>query len=188
MGSFLMMLAVMSSAYGVAAVGVVKTAESSGRLEPTLARPTSRLGWLGIHLVVVFVGVAIVFGAGALTLATTAEHSIAQPGFADTVLTAARVFMPSVVLVTSIPVLLFGVAPRWQGLAWAAFGVSAVLAYMGPMLKLPDELIDNSPFVAAGLAPAATANTTAIGVLLGSAAVLLIAGAALFRRRDVPSC
>ena len=93
--------------------------------------------------------------------------------------------MPALLLV-ALAVALFGLAPRWRVLAWVVFGVSAVLAYLGPGLQLPDAVMDLVPFSAVGSVPLEDPDPVAVTVELALAALLLVAGFVGLRRRDVP--
>ena len=57
---------------------------------------------------------------------------------------------------------------------------------MGPTLRLTEAQMRLSPFGAVGTAPAGPVDTAGVIVLLVGGAVLVAAGLAAFRRRDVP--
>ena len=70
----------------------------------------------------------------------------------------AAVQIPAVWVIGGVAMLLFGVLPRWSAAAWAALGLCALLAEVGPVLELPQAVLDVSPF-------------TAVPRLIGDAAV-----------------
>jgi ABC-2 type transport system permease protein len=79
-----------------------------------------------------------------------------------------------------------GLLPRLApGLSWGAVAYVVVIAIVAPPLDWPDWASDLSPFAWTPLAPI-EAWTTAVAVgLVGAVLVLLAAGFAGFRRRDL---
>jgi ABC-2 type transport system permease protein len=100
---------------------------------------------------------------------------------------AAVVQLPAVWVLAGVAVLLVGVLPRLTGLAWGALAVSLGLGLVGGALGLNHWLVDVSPFTHTPKAPASTVPAEPVVVLLAVAAVLLVAGLAGLRRRDVPA-
>ena len=79
----------------------------------------------------------------------------------------------------------FGLMPRWAGvLAWSALAASLVMGQLGALLRLPQAVLDISPFTHVPAVPAEEFSATPIRWLLGVAAVLTITGMLAFRRRD----
>ncbi|WP_299518164.1 hypothetical protein [uncultured Serinicoccus sp.] len=188
MSTFLVMLALLMSAYVLVAVGSWRREEGSGRLEVALSAPRSRSGWLGPRLLVVALGALVVGGVGALALGAGAAASLEDDAWLGEVIGAGAAQLPAVLVFLGLGAALFGWLPRVQALGWAAFAVAAVLAYLGPGLGLPPWLLDLTPFLAVGQdvvgqgpQPAALAVLTVLGL------VLLAAGFVGLRRRDVPA-
>jgi len=81
---------------------------------------------------------------------------------------------------------LFGLAPRLAVPAgWTALGVVALLTLLGPTLRLPQWVMDISPFTHVPKLPGGTFTATPLVWLTVVAAVLIAAGLAGFRRRDL---
>ena len=94
-------------------------------------------------------------------------------------------YLPATWLLTSLAAMLFGVLPRWQPAAWLLV-IHAVLAgVFGVMLRLPDWLIDLSPFSNVPQIPQESLVDAGLGIMVAVAALLLGAGLAGFRQRDI---
>jgi len=82
-------------------------------------------------------------------------------------------------------VALFGFLPRAAAGGWGVLGACALLTLFGPLLGLPDWVLDLSPFQHVPQLPAAEFAAGPLLVLCAVAAVLTAAGMAAFRRRDL---
>jgi ABC-2 type transport system permease protein len=81
----------------------------------------------------------------------------------------------------------FGVASRLAAIAWIALAGCALLEILGPLLDLPQAVMDVSPFAHSPSLPGGSADAPALVVLTAIAAALVAAGLAAFARRDVSS-
>jgi ABC-2 type transport system permease protein len=95
--------------------------------------------------------------------------------------------LPAVWVLAGVAVLLVGVLPRLTGLAWGALAVSLGLGLIGGALGLNHWLVDVSPFTHTPKAPASPVSAEPVVLLLAVAVLLLVAGLAGLRRRDVPA-
>ena len=84
-----------------------------------------------------------------------------------------------------IAVALFGWFPRWTPVAWAALVAALLLGQLGPLLQLPQWLMDVSPYAHLPAVPAEAAELAAVLGLTAVAAALIALGLAGFARRDV---
>jgi ABC-2 type transport system permease protein len=186
--AFLMaFLGVACTGYTVQALLRMHAEESGGRLEPVLATAVGRLRWLGSHVLVVGLGSALVLLAtglvgGLVYGVLTGEWSRAFGG----ILAAAAVQVPAALALGGLVVAVFGALPRWTApVAWFALAAALVMGQLGQMLRLPQWLLDVSPFTHVPAVPAEAFTATPL-VWLGAAAVALGAlGFAAFRRRDL---
>jgi ABC-2 type transport system permease protein len=179
-----LLLALLAAGYAVQAAGILHTEETAGRLEPTLAGSLSRWRWLALQVLVIVVGVLIVALAGALALALTAAWSTGEPlsGIGE----ATADFLPAVALLGAVALLLFGLLPRLQPLAWVLYAGAALVVYLGDPLDLPEWVRNLSPFHLVGSPPQETvAASTLVGLSVAALGALLIAFAG-FRRRGIP--
>ncbi|WP_344244921.1 hypothetical protein [Isoptericola hypogeus] len=179
----LVLLVLMALGAAAQVVGRVRVEETGGRLEAVLARTVSRVRWLATHAAVALAGGALVALAGGAGLAAVTAGAT---GDAAGTLEATVDYLPAVAALTGLGVALFGLAPRATGLRWAALGYVAVVEMLGETLKLPDAALQVSPLHAIGRLPTEPASGAGVLVVCGVAALLLAAGLAGFRRRDVP--
>ncbi|WP_298890092.1 hypothetical protein [uncultured Serinicoccus sp.] len=187
MSTFLVMLALLVSAYVLVGVGSWRREEERGRLEVELSAPRSRGGWLGPRLLVVTLGALAVGAVGALALGSSAAAALEDGTWVGEVLGAATAHLPAVLVFLGLGAALFGWLPRAVAAGWAAFALAAVLAYLGPGLDLPSWLLDATPFLAVGQDVVGEGpQPTALVVLSVLGLGLLAVGLVGFRRRDVP--
>lgn len=187
LSTFMMMLAMLVAAFAVMTIGSLRGEEDSGRLEAQLSGDRSRWAWLGVHVLVVALGMIVVGLAGAAALAWSTAASTGDDQWISQVLSGAVVYLPAALVFLALVVLLFGLLPRLRMLGWVAFTLAAVLAYLGPGFDLPQWLVNGSPFQSVG------SNVIDEGMdLIGGVVLLVLAAAGLaagfvgFRNRDIP--
>jgi ABC-2 type transport system permease protein len=69
--------------------------------------------------------------------------------------------------------------------AWTALGLIALLTLLGPSIRLPQGVLDISPFSHVPKLPGAPVTVAPLAWLVGVAVVLAVAGLVGFRRRDL---
>jgi ABC-2 type transport system permease protein len=79
---------------------------------------------------------------------------------------------------------IFGVAPRYSVAGWGAVALCLALAELGPVLELPQAIVDVSPFPHSPQLPGGAFSAAPL-TLTVIAAALAAAGLAGLRRRDV---
>ncbi|MFD4638567.1 ABC transporter permease [Lentzea sp. NPDC058436] len=178
------LLGLITSIYLVQAVLRLRSEETSFRAEPILATPVSRWGWVATHASFALVGGAVVLAASGLGLGLV--HGL-QSGDVGTqlpkMLGAALVQLPAAWVIAGVALVLFGLFPQLTGVSWAVVSASLVLTLLGPALQLDQWVIDVSPFTHVPKYPDITFGPLAW--LTGVAVLLLVAGFAGFRRRDL---
>jgi ABC-2 type transport system permease protein len=87
--------------------------------------------------------------------------------------------------VLGVATLLFGLVPQFLPATWAVVGYSLILGTFGPILKLPQLLMDLSPFEHPAQLPLEPFTVTPLVVLLLVAVVTGAVGITAYRRRDV---
>ena len=99
-------------------------------------------------------------------------------------------FAPAVWVLVGVAVALFGLLPRAVAAAWGALAACYLLAFLGPLLGLPDWVMDLSPFTHVPLLPAASFDAVPLLALTAVAAVFVAVGLAGFRpgRPGVTNC
>ena len=100
------------------------------------------------------------------------------------ILAGALVQVPAVWVVTGIAALLVGAFPRLTPAAWV-LAVVVLIGQLGPVLQLPQWVMDISPFSHVPKLPGGTVEWLPLLVLILLAAALKIAAISGFRRRDI---
>jgi len=95
-----------------------------------------------------------------------------------------RAQIPAIWVICGLAALLFGVLPRWTAAAWGGFGVCALLAEIGASLRVPQIVMDVSPFAHTPKDLGHLAVQPLV-VLLAVGIALTVAGFVGFRRRDI---
>jgi ABC-2 type transport system permease protein len=186
-------LAMMGSMFGVAVglqvawrLGSVRNEEESGRAEAVLARPVSRVRWLGGHTALAFLGAVLLLVVSGVALWLGVEASGA-PGITwDDALKSVLNTAPLVALVGGLAVACFGLLPR----ATTAVPVTLtvlwfVLGMLGPALHWPSWVLNLSPFTHLAWVPMAPWAATSGIVMTVIGLALVIIGLAAFQRRDI---
>ncbi|MET9633498.1 ABC transporter permease [Lentzea sp. NPDC006480] len=178
------LLGLISSIYLVQAVLRLRSEETALRAEPLLATPVSRRGWVASHAVFALVGGAIVLAASGLGLGLVyGVQTDDVGGVLPRMIGAALAQLPAAWVIAGVALLLFGLFPQLTGISWAVVSAALVLTLLGPALQLDQWVIDVSPFTHVPKYPDITAGP--LLWLTGVAVVLLAAGFAGFRRRDL---
>ncbi|NKY13023.1 ABC transporter permease [Streptomyces somaliensis DSM 40738] len=168
-----------ASLYAVGAVLRLHGEEVSQRAEPVLAGAVGRLRWAAGHLAVAFAGSALLLLAAGLGMYLSHGR---DPG---AVLGAAAVQLPAVWFLGALAVLLYGALPKAAAAAWGAAGLSLVIGWVGPALDLPQAVLDLSPFGHLPKLPGADMAWRPVLALSAGAALMVAAGLAGLRRRDL---
>jgi ABC-2 type transport system permease protein len=181
-----LLLAVLTSAFGVTSVMRLRGEETGERAEPVLATPTSRWSWLASHLTVALAGSALVLVAAGLGQGLAYGLSVSDAGQVPRLVGVALVYVPAVWLVVGLAVLGFGWLPRVASVvAWVAVGYCSVVALFADSFDLPEWSQRASPFAHTPRLPFESLGAAPLA-LIGAAVVLLVAaGAVGLRRRDV---
>jgi ABC-2 type transport system permease protein len=179
LAALLGMFGMVASLYAVGSVLRLHGEETSQRAEPLLACPVGRLRWAAGHLVVAFAGAVALLVAAGLGMYLSYGRDFGA------VMGAALVQLPAVWLLGGLAVLLHGVAPRAAVAAWGVAGLSLAVGWSGPALNLPRAVLNLSPFGHLPKLPGADMAWQPVLLLLAGAALLVAAGLAGLRRRDL---
>ncbi|MFE9020505.1 ABC transporter permease [Streptomyces sp. NPDC007808] len=179
LASMIGMLGLVAALFVVASVLRLHGEETSMRAEPVLANAVGRLRWAAGHLVIAFTGSALIMLLAGLGFAAGHGKQVGP------ILGACLVQLPAVWVVGGLAVLLYGVLPRAAMAAWGVAGAVLLLGWVGPALDVPQAVLDLSPFGHLPKLPGGEMQWRPVLVLLGLAVVLVAAGLAGLRRRDV---
>ncbi|WP_290050626.1 ABC transporter permease [Amycolatopsis solani] len=180
------MFAMVASLYGVQAALRMRGEETAIRLEPVLATSVGKLRWAGSHLVFAFFGTAslLLVGGVFMGLANGLRTGDVGGSIGDT-LAGMLVQLPAAWVVVALAVAIFGLLPAYSAAAWAVGALALLLSLFGPVVNLPQAVLDVSPFQHPPKLPGQEFAATPIVWLLAVAAVALGAGLAGWKRRDV---
>jgi ABC-2 type transport system permease protein len=182
----LLSMALVGSGFAIQAVLRMRTEETEGRLEPLLATALARPRWAAAYVAVAAGGTVVVLAASGLGAGIADAVNGDELGRLFVLVGSSVALAPAVWVLVGIAVALFGLVPRASKAAWGALGACYLLAFLGPLLGLPDRVMDLSPFTHVPLLPAADVTAGPLLVLTAVALVLTAAGLAGLRRRDVP--
>ncbi|VEG39304.1 putative exporter of polyketide antibiotics [Mycolicibacterium flavescens] len=173
-------LAAAAGAYVVAAVLRVHTDEGNGLGEAVLAGAVSRWRWLTTAVVSAVLGSVVLMFAAGLGNGLGAGLTIGEPATVLRLTLAGLAFVPALGVMASVAAV--AVAARRPVLGWLAVAFVVTALYLGPLLRLPQWLIDLSP-IGRTTAPIDYSVATLVVLTMLAAALTWVAGF-LYRRRD----
>lgn len=173
------MLGLVAALYVVASVLRLNGEETSGRAEPLLANAVSRLRWAAGHLTIAFGGSVLIMLLAGLGFALGYGRQVGP------ILGACLVQVAGVWVIGGVAVLLLGLLPRAAVAAWGVAGAVLLVGWVGPALNAPRAVLDISPYGHLPKLPGGSMEWGPVLVLLGVAVVLVGAGLAALRRRDL---
>ncbi len=183
-----LMLGIMLTAAAIQFAIRARQEESQGRVESILAAAVPRARWWSSYVVCGLAGslalallAGLILAGGVRVLAPQAGLSFAR------VLVAVSAQWLVMAAFVGLVGLLVGWVPRWVGVAWAVFAASFVVTFFGPLLNLPQWLIDSSPFSLLPELPSHNLTTQPVVLLTTATLILLVAGWLGIRRRDITS-
>jgi ABC-2 type transport system permease protein len=185
LGTILLFCALGAAGAAVQIALRLRSEETASRAEALLATPVSRWRWVGSHVWVALVGSAIGMVASGVGLGTTAAIALGDADTLPRTVVAALAYLPAVWSLVGLVLALFGVWPRWVGLAWGVWAFWMVLATFGTLLDPPDLVLDLSPFEHTPLVPAQAMTFLplfAIGLVAAAFGAIGLIG---IRHRDI---
>ena len=163
----------------------LRAEETSQRAEPVLAAPVGRIRWAASHLLIAAAGAAVLLAAAGLSSGVADAARSGDAGQVPRLLGAAMAQLPAAWVLVGIAIALFGFIPRLDAAAWAALMVFLLFGQLGPLLRLPQWVMDISPFTHVPKLPGAAFTLTPLIWLTVVAALLTAAGLAGLRQRDI---
>ena len=173
--------------YTVQALLRMRSEEAAGALESVLATAVRRPAWMASHITVAVLGTATILALSGLATGFTYGLIIGDVGGqVPTMVGAGLVQLPASLTLAGVVVAAFGLFPRRAtALAWGAFALCLIFGQLGPLLSLPQWVLDLSPFTHLPAAPVEDAAALPMTVLIAVGAGLVALGVAGFRRRDL---
>lgn len=186
-GIMVSFMAIVIAGYGIQALLRMRSEETGGQLESLLGVSMSRQSWMLSHISFVFLGVVL------LTLLSAASMGVAYVASSGekwseilTIAYASFTQLSAVLALLGFVVALFSLLPRLSiVLAWGSFSACLLIMQFGPLLELPQWVINLSPFAHAPMIPAEEFSIAPVAWLVFSFVALTAIGISIFQRRDV---
>ncbi|WP_436232666.1 ABC transporter permease [Actinacidiphila alni] len=180
------LLGVMAAVFAVQSVLRLHTEEYGQGAEAVLAQSVGRLRWAASHLAHALLGSAALLAVGGAFMGLAYGAAIDDIGGQIPRLTGAAVAQaPAVWVLAGLGTALFGLLPRAAPAAWGLLGLFVLLGQLGPVFRLPQAVLDMSPFTHVPKLPGGEMTATPFAWLILVAAAALAAGLAGLRRRDL---
>lgn len=178
-------LVVMTTAFAVSAVLVLRGEERSGRTELVLVSGVPRTRWVGVWITVVAVEAAAILLVAALAMGVCTAVATGEWHWVGDLLVAGLVNLPGALVAPALAAVLVAWLPRWAPLAWVLMGWSAFVLLLGPVLGLPGWVGDLSPLELTPKLPEADFHVTPVLVLTLVVVVLVLLVRPGTARRDL---
>jgi ABC-2 type transport system permease protein len=181
-GAIMILAGMLAAAAGIQGVLRVRAEEADGRAELVLASAVGRRRWLGDALLIGMIATVLVMVfAGLGALAGLAAAGLGDEGWRALGQSLAE--LPAALTTVAAASLLIALLPRASVLlAWLVLAAAIVIGLFGPLLKLPQTVLDASPFSHVPTVPFTDWGPSVILVVdVGLALLALL----LVRRRDL---
>ena len=183
--TFVLIMTLVVGGFAVWSAGRAVPDEADGRLELMLAGPLARTRSLLAELLVTVGCVMVLLGVSGVSA------GLAYAAVADDVAQGIRVsfaplvYLPAILVLVGVVVLTYGWARHWTWVGWLVLAFESVIGWLGGLLKPPAWVVELSVFDRAPRYPLEPLTWAPLLVLLAAALVLVTAGWAGFRRRDI---
>ena len=179
----MVMIGILAAAAGIQGVLRLRDEEANGRAELLLSAPVSRRRWLADALGVgVIATVVVLVLSGLTTFASFAAAGGSDDGWRA--LGQAAIELPAALVPVVAAALLIAVVPRISTLAaWLLFATAVVVGLFGSLMKLPQGVLNASPFSNVPAVPVVDWGPSVI--LMAVDVALALAAVMLIRRRDL---
>jgi ABC-2 type transport system permease protein len=162
--------------------------EAHGTAELVLGTRVPRVRWLLEYWIVGVIVIVIVLAAAALAGLVGAGSASDPESLIPNVLEAAAAQLPACLVFLGFTLLVFVFLPRATiPVGWTAVGLAAILGTWGPILRIPEWLIDLSPFSHSPVPAGGEADWTGGFWMLGIALAAAVLAVWSMRRRELAS-
>ena len=176
-----------AAAYAVSAVLRLHSEEAAGLAEPVLATACGRIRWALSHVAMAVAGSGVLLVVAGVAAGLGYGLRAGNAGTEVASLTGAALAQwPAALAVAGATIVLFGAFPRAaMAGGWTMVSAAVLAVFFGPLLRLPQWVMDISPFTHVPKLPGATVHAAPLLWLTLAAAILAAAGLAALRQRDV---
>jgi ABC-2 type transport system permease protein len=180
-----LLLALTAAGFSISSALHVRGEETGGHAESLLATALPRWRWAAAQLAVTIAGSIVVVGAAGLGLGV-GYALVTGDGSAVVRLSSATVpYVVPVLVLVGLTWLVYGLLPRRASVGWLLLTFCVVVMLFGDVLRFPQWIIDISPFSHLALVPAQSFAWSPVLWLIATTVVLLGAGMAALRHRDL---
>ena len=183
LATILQIIAIVATIMGVQVILRIYTEETDHRVEPLLAGSLRRPVYLSSNIAVALGGTAFGMILAGVAMGLVA-HTSAGVAFGS-VLRQSVATIPAVWLLVVIAVAAVGAAPRIRLVGWAGVVATFALTLLGPTFRLPDWALGLSPLHHVPVVTQTSPDWGGLGVVGVVTVMLLAAGLAGYRRRDL---
>ncbi len=159
--------------------------EKKSRIQEVLSTSVSRNDLLASYALIGFVSAVIVQFVSIIGLWSAAVFVMEDVASLDLLLKAAFVNIPAMWIFVGFTILLIGWLPRYTSLAWGYLIYSFFVEYLGEMLKLPNWIVNISPFAHIPNIPAEEVRISVLIIMLTTTLLLSLAGFVGYNMRDI---
>lgn len=162
--------------------------EAHGTAEQVLATRVPRVRWLLEYWIVGIIVIVIVLTAAALAGLIGAAQSDAAETLVPNVIEAAAAQLPACLVFLGLTLLVFVFAPPATiPMGWTVLGLAAIIGIWGPLLQMPEWVINLSPFTHSPVPAGEGADWTGGFWMLGVGIAAGFAAIAAMNRRELAS-
>lgn len=180
------LLGMLAAAYAVQSTLRLRSEETGRLAEPLLANAVGRVRWACSHLVFPALGTLVLLAVGGASAGLAYGATIGDiSGQLPTLTGAALAQAPAVWVTAALALVLFGWMPKASAAAWGVFAAFLLCGQLGPVLHLPQLMLDLSPFTHLPKAPGGHQEAAPYLWLVLVGAVAAAVGLTGFRRRDL---
>jgi len=176
-------MALLSSIPVINTINRLRAEEKRGRLEQVYSKSASRASMYASYAVIAIVEAAVFTFLGMYGLYAAADKSL-LPDF-GTIMGAAFVQLPAILVTGGTAALLVGVLPKFAAFVWALYGYSFLMFYFGRLFTIPEFVKRIAPFGNVPQYPIEEFSLSSVIILSAVAVGLFAAGLIFYRKRDI---
>lgn len=183
---FFTMVGLLAACAAVQTVARARQEEAHGTAEAVLATPVQRVRWLADFLLVGLVAAVLTCAAGFAGAALGVGRADDPAALLEAAGVAAAGQIVAALVFLVVTAVVFTIAPRLTiAVGWTLVVVAIVLGLFGPLLGMPDALVDASPFSATPTLDGDAIDLRGLWWLVLATAAGAAASLLLMRRREL---
>jgi ABC-2 type transport system permease protein len=183
----LSMVSIMIAGYAIQSLLRLRSEESGGQAESLLGTSVSRSQWQLSHISYVSIGILLLTLLSGLSIGLSYVLSTGSSwNELWTIVGAACTYSTAIFALAGLVLAIIAVLPQMAvAAAWASFAGCLLILQLGALLKLPQWVMNLSPFAHLPAMPAENFELTPVLWLSGMALAFLLGALLYFNRRDI---